>query len=298
MSDPLHESFEAARAQCRQFDLDLPAYLEGDGHLEVARHAEQCPFCRVVLADLQLIQSQSREALLEDPPASVWANIRSSLNAARAQCREFDFYLPAYLDDGSHPEILSHAQQCAFCSVVLADLQLIRSQSPQAMLEDPPARVWANVRATLDSEGVFHEPKKGWPGWAAWFPKAGPLRYATPFAALALMVFFSTVLLVPPTSVGPKITAALPPGTASDASLAAPVGLDKMEVSYRNREKSFDPVVQASYQKGLDSLNNSIQECKESVKREPGNAMAREYLATAYQEKAAVLSAALEYDGR
>jgi len=298
MPEPLHDSSEAARAQCRQFHLDLPAYLEGDGHPEVARHAGECPFCSVVLADLQLIQSQSREVMLEDPPARLWANIRATLDAARAQCREFDLYLPAYLEDASHPEILSHAKQCDFCSVVLADLQLIQLQSREALLEDPPARVWANVRATLESEGVFRESKTSWPGWAAWFPKTGVLRYATPFAALALMVFFSTVLLVPPTSVGPKMTSALPPGTASDASLAAPVGLDKMEVSYRNREKSFDPVVKASYQKGLDSLNNSIQECQESVKKEPGNTMAREYLATAYQEKAAVLSAALEYDGR
>lgn len=298
MSDPMNDSSGAARAKCRQFDLDLPAYLEGDGHLEVARHAGECPFCSVVLADLQLIQSHSRETMLEDPPARVWANIRASLDAARAQCREFDLYLPAYLEDGSHAGILSHAQQCEFCSVVLADLQLIKSQSREAMLEDPPARVWANIRATLDSEGVFREPKKGWPGWATWFPKAGPLRYATPFAALALMVFLSTVLLVPPTSVGPKMVSALSPGAASDASLAAPEGLEKMEISYRHREKSFDPIVQASYQKGLDTLNNSIQECQESVKKEPGNTMAREYLATAYQEKAAVLSAALEYDGR
>jgi hypothetical protein len=71
-----------------------------------------------------------------------------------------------------------------------------------------------------------------------------------------------------------------------------------MEASYRASEKSLDPTMQASYQKGLESLNNSIQECQESVKKEPGNTMAREYLATAYQEKAAVLSAALEYDGR
>ncbi len=290
MPDPLHDSSEAARAQCGQFHLDLPAYLEGDGHLEVASHAQQCPFCSVVLADLQLIQSQSREAMLEDPPARVWANIRATLDAARAQCLQFDLYLPAYLEDGSHPEILSHAQKCDFCSVVLADLQLIRSQSHEAMLEDPPARVWANVRATLDAEGVFREPTKGWLGWKAMLPRAGLLRYATPFAALALIVLFGTILLVPPKS--------LPPAPVIDASLAAPVGLEKMEISYRNREKLFDPVVHASYQKGLDSLNNSIQECQESVKKEPGNTMAREYLATAYQEKAAVLSAALEYDGR
>jgi len=301
MSDQMHNSSEAARAQCRQFDLNLPAYLEGDGHLEVATHAQECPFCSVVLADLQLIRSQALEAMLEDPPPSVWAKIHATIMSARAQCLQFDLNLPAYLEDGAYPEVLTHAQQCASCSGVLADLQLIQSQSHDALLEDPPARVWANIRATLESEGVFREPSPGWfgwPGWTTWFPKTGLLRYATPFAAFALMVLFATTLLVPPTSVGPQRISSLSPGAASDVSIAAPVGLDKMEITYRDREKSFDPVVQASYQKGLESLNNSIQECQESVKKEPGNTMAREYLATAYQQKAAVLSAALEYDGR
>ena len=221
--------------------------------------------------------------------------MHNSSDAARAQCLQFDLNLPDYLEDGGHPEILSHAQQCPFCSVVLADLQLIQSESQEAVLEDPPARVWANIHAILDSEGVFREPASG---WMAWLPRTGPLRYATPFAALAFMVLFSTILLVPPTSVGPKTVSALSASPAMDTSLAAPEGLAKMEVTYRDRENSMDPAVQASYQKGLESLNNSIQECRESVKKEPENTMAREYLATAYQEKAAVLSAALEYDGR
>jgi hypothetical protein len=301
MSDQMHNSPETARAQCRQFDLNLSAYLEGDGHPEVARHAEECPFCSAILADLQLIQSKSHEVLREDPPASVWAKIHASIKSARAQCLQFDLNLPAYLEDGGHPEVLTHAQQCASCSGILADLQLIQSQSREAILEDPPARVWANVRATLDAEGVFREPSPGWfgwPGWSAWFPKTGPLRYATPFAAFALLVLFGATLLVPPTSVGPKMVSNLSSEPFIEASFAAPAELDKMETAYRDRAKSFDPAVQASYQKGLESLDNSIQECQESVRKEPGNTLAREYLATAYQQKAAVLSAALEYDGR
>jgi len=34
------------------------------------------------------------------------------------------------------------------------------------------------------------------------------------------------------------------------------------------------------------------------MEKEPGNALAQEYLTSAYQQKAAVLSAALEYDGQ
>jgi hypothetical protein len=221
--------------------------------------------------------------------------------AARALCSQFDLELPAFLEGEERPAVLSHASQCPFCSVVLADLKLIQSQLPETLLEDPPARVWANIRATLASEGVIHEPATGWRGW---LPQTGLLRYAAPFAALASLVLFSTVLLlrptslVPPTSVSSGNSPVAPLVAANLEPLSPPEGLVMMEKTYHAHEKSLDPVVLASYQKGLKSLDNSIQECEASVKEDPGNTLAREYLATAYEQKAAVLSAALEYDGQ
>jgi len=158
--------------------------------------------------------------------------------------------------------------------------------------------VWANVRATLAAEGIFREPSAGWRGW---IPQGGLLRYASPFAALASLVLFSTVLLLRPTSLVPPITDASnnsPMTATNNAPLSAPEVLVVMEKAYHANEKSLDPVVHASYQKGLKSLDNTIEECEASVKEDPGNSLAREYLATAYEQKAAVLSAALEYNGR
>ncbi len=224
--------------------------------------------------------------------------------ATRALCLQFDLNLPAYLEGENRPEVVRHAQQCPFCGVVLADLQLLRSQSVEVLLEDPPVRVWANIRATLEAEGVFREPATG---WLSWFPQTGLLRYAAPVAALASMVLVGTLLLVRPPSSTPvpnSISSSAPGNIASTVAplVAADLRLEEavreMEKSYKSRETSIDPVVHASYQKGLDSLDNSIRECKESVDKEPGDTLAREYLATAYQQKAAVLSAALEYDGR
>jgi hypothetical protein len=227
--------------------------------------------------------------------------MQDSSAAARAQCSQFDLELPAFLEGEDRPLVVSHANQCPYCSVVLADLQLIQTQLPESLLEDPPARVWANVRATLESEGVFREPSAG---WRSWIPQGGLIHYAAPFAALASLVLFSTVLLLRPTSLVPPIsvtsnnssTAQLP--TANTETLVAPEGLVMMEKAYHANESSLDPVVLASYQKGLKSLDNTIEECKASVKEDPGNNLAREYLATAYEQKAAVLSAALEYNGQ
>lgn len=221
--------------------------------------------------------------------------------ASRAACLQFDLELPAFIEGEDRPMVVSHASECPFCSVVLADLRLIQSQLHDVFLEDPPARVWSNVRATLASEGILREPATGWRGW---IPQGGLLRYAAPFAALASLVLFSTVLLlrptslVPPASVGSTHSPAVSGVAADIETLSPPEGLVMMEKSYHAREKSLDPVVLVSYQKGLKSLDNSIEECEASVKKDPGDALAREYLATAYEQKAAVLSAALEYDGQ
>jgi hypothetical protein len=230
--------------------------------------------------------------------------MQDSSAAERAQCSQFDLELPAYLEGEDCPALVKHASQCPYCSVVLADLHLIQSQLQEAILEDPPARVWANVRATLAAEGIFREPISG---WRAWFPQRGLVRYAAPFAALASMVLLATVLTLrptlqaPPVSVGsntPAVAAVTVAVANNEDPLSPPAGLELMEKSYQASEKSLDPVVHASYQKGLKSLDNSIEECEASVKKDPGNTLAREYLAAAYEQKAAVLSAALEYDGR
>jgi hypothetical protein len=58
------------------------------------------------------------------------------------------------------------------------------------------------------------------------------------------------------------------------------------------------PDLKATYEKSLVSLDGSIRECLDSLHHEPGNALAHDYLLTAYTRKAEVLSSALEFEGR
>jgi len=216
------------------------------------------------------------------------SGVNDELGLGRAECRQFDLDLSAYLEGEERPGVHRHARACASCSVLLADLELIRSQSREVLLEDPPARVWANVRATLAAEGIF----RGRPvGWLRWLPQSGLMRYAAPLSAVACLTLIATILMLPPA-----------PAPAGGPAATVNTGLEQtvkeMEMNYHEQEKFLDPAVQASYQKGLKSLDDSIRECSASVSQEPTNTLAREYLDTAYQQKVAVLSAALEYDGR
>lgn len=224
-----------------------------------------------------------------------------------AACYEFERQLRDYLDGETRPSVPAHAQGCSFCQPVLADLELIVSASGQLALEEPPEAVWGNLRARLRAEGLVREQTTGL--WQRWFERLGVFSNPAPAAVVACLAILATVLTTPRANLNirnasSETTASLagsqslagPPTDSEESSLASAVG--EVETSYKAREKSLEPAVKAVYQKSLDSLNNSIRECRVSILREPSNSLAREYLMMAYAQKAQVLAAALEFDAR
>jgi hypothetical protein len=220
-----------------------------------------------------------------------------------AACHRFDAELEAYLEGESKPFVTTHAQECAFCRVVLADLLELRSLAHRMPLDDPSPVVWVNLRARLDQEGMFREQTKGW----GWLWHSGLLRNPAAVAALACLVVLGSLLTFPQ---GPfewrgaagqgflpeKTTIATAADPGVNAALARTIR--ELESSYKAHEKVFVPEVKATYDKSLDSLNASIRECRHSLQQEPGNALAQDYLLAAYTQKAEVLSSALEFGGR
>jgi len=231
-------------------------------------------------------------------------NHESGADAARVLCRKFDRELSAYLEGEDKPEVLAHAQQCPYCSVLLTDLEQIRFTSHHLPLEPPPARVWANVHATLEAEGIIREPV---PAWHRWLPHLGYLPRSAPVGALACLALVGLTLLVSPrTYETPGDVEWLPANAKTTAAAAfVPVLDDKltrtlaeMESVYQSRESFLEPALKATYRKSLASLDASIQESLVHCQREPGNTLAREYLVNAYQSKMEVLASALEFVAR
>ncbi|HTS69738.1 MAG TPA: hypothetical protein VMO17_12220, partial [Terriglobia bacterium] len=91
-----------------------------------------------------------------------------------------------------------------------------------------------------------------------------------------------------------QMAAVLPAG--DDSSLARVAS--ELETSFRANEASMAPDLKATYEKSLVSLDGSIQECLVSLRQEPRNMLAHDYLLAAYTRKAEVLSSALESVGR
>ncbi|HEV2494369.1 MAG TPA: anti-sigma factor [Terriglobia bacterium] len=217
-------------------------------------------------------------------------------------CRQFDRDVAEYLDGENRPAVLAHARQCLFCGVVLQDLETIVSESGVLPLVDPPARVWANIRATLVAEGIIHEPESWARRWLA--PLSGVWRPAPVVALAGMLVLAVTLTLSRHTANLPTThTASVRPEPVASAAISSENAalaqtVDGMERDYQSRKQTMEPALQVTYEKSLASLDDSIRQCQDSIQKEPDNSLARQYLMAAYQEKAEVLSAALEYDAR
>jgi hypothetical protein len=304
----MEESRYKTFAACSRFDAELEAYLEGEVRPFIASHTQQCGSCAALLADLQSIRLAAKELPQEEPSRVVWTRVRARLEAEGAfalpACVRFDDELEAYMEGEARPFILSHSRECAPCGALLTDLQSIREAARDLPQEEPSRVVWANVRARLEAEGAFGVPVSGWRQLLAW----RMLPHAIPLGVLAALVIFGSVLTLPssrderwgtPEKVVDypavaQMTAAWPAG--EDGALARVVS--DLESNFRANEPSMAPDLKATYEKSLVSLDGSIEECLDSLRHEPRNTLAHDYLLTAYTRKAEVLSSALEFDGR
>lgn len=218
-------------------------------------------------------------------------------------CQEFEANLAAYLDGEGHADVRGHAEQCSSCGAILHELELIRSTAKGWPLESPSPRVWSNIRATLGQEGVFRE-QGSW--WRRWIAPVSRVPRTAPAVALAFALMLAVILVFKGDIHQNQVRQAV--RTTAVANVA-PVNLmgvqtnlvrtvQAMEANYKAREALLDPSAKQIYQAGLASLDNSIQECLDSLQKQPHNMLVREYLMQAYAQKAEVLASALEYGGR
>ena len=218
-----------------------------------------------------------------------------------AACYRFELELQAYMEGENTPFVPAHARECAFCSVIVEDLEALRSAAREIPLEEPSPAVWSNIRAQLVEEGALTERASLWD----WFRQLGFLHRPVPVAAFACLVILGCFVTVPRNYLEQGTTSglnALPAKTAirSMAFIGDSDALEhvvhELEETFRAREGSLAPDLKATYENSLNSLDASIRECSDSLQREPDNSLAHEYLLAAYSQKAEVLSSALEFD--
>jgi len=201
-----------------------------------------------------------------------------------------------------------HVTGCASCSSLVADFELIAATASQLPSEvEPATRVWVALRAQLEAEKIIREPQIAVPAdRSPWWQGFGLLIRGRGLAAVAIavvMIFAAGYFQVThrPT--------ALPLADGTPIVTSAPVVAEPFAVaasSLDQEEQSLGPVqtastgvspvspVDDSLRENLATLNAFIKECRKRLQEDPNDQVARDYLASAYQQKAEILAAMME----
>ena len=211
-------------------------------------------------------------------------------------CADFQRVLPDIIETGGDAEESSHLHSCAICSDLVQDLKYIAEAARMLVpMEDPSPQVWARIENSLQHEG-FVRPARGTVRMEPFLisgNRRGNFYGWAGIAAMALiaitMLVFGRLHSVPAVDTGNATqTTAATQGEIISAD-------DKVLLSAIDQKNHSMGEV---YKKKLRSADTYIQDAKHSVAQNPGDAIARQQLMNAYQQKAAVYEMAVSYTSR
>ena len=217
-------------------------------------------------------------------------------------CEQFEQILEQQ-DDGALPKpALAHLETCEACRALSADFGAIRDMALELGAEAiaPPERIWVSLRNQLEAEGLIRSPQAAPPsashaghGWWAVFqrPAVAGVFLGLVLAAASMVGYWSNI---PQTAahfsqLAPQQEASSVPSADSVfKEEVLTVGSDSIPGLQRQ-----DTAVTDSIRRNLQIVDNFIAVCEKSVREQPDNQMAREYLYGAYQQKAELLATAM-----
>jgi hypothetical protein len=219
------------------------------------------------------------------------------------QCNELGQILEQQAD-GPLPELANdHINGCEACRALTADLAAIHAVALELGAEEiaPPEHLWTSLHNQLETEGIIRDSsptsKSMHRGW--WFAFQRP-ALAGAFLSLVLVAAGMISTMGNPAQTVGRLTVA-PQLELQQVSLVAPSAENvfKEELLTVGNEnipgfRAGDATVSDSIRRNLNIVDNFIAMCEKDVREQPENEMAREYLYGAYEQKAELLSTAMD----
>jgi len=227
------------------------------------------------------------------------------------QCKDIELVLER---EGLEPlpeKARAHLAECLYCRSYVADLTSLVDVARKLPSEiTPPDRVWISLRAQLVEEGIIKIPAEPTRAESAPFWESISDFFRTRALATAMvgiLIVAATVFQVRRS----RTTPVAPPAQRATAESApdlqkAPVpepseGFDRAARALDDQEPvatgmivaSSSPV-DVSLRDNLKKVNEFIADCQRHLKEQPQDALTREYLSAAYEQKAELLSAMIE----
>jgi hypothetical protein len=215
-------------------------------------------------------------------------------------CNDFQKSLPDFMESGEGAEESAHLHSCAVCSGLVQDLKYIAEAARMLVpMEDPSPHVWENIQRSLEREGVVR-PVRGTVRLEPFLiptPRRGNFYGWAGIAAVALVTL----------SILAYQRLQSPVNLQKDTAVAgeAPTAIDTADISISADDKQLlsaithkSPSMGVSYKKRMSSVENYIKEARGSVKLDPGDAIARQQLMNAYQQRDSLHEMAVSYTTR
>jgi anti-sigma factor RsiW len=196
-------------------------------------------------------------------------------------------YTDGSLAPDREAELRAHLEGCRECRELARDFAaIVRGARSLASLE-PSASVWSRIaaeaREVRTEAAAETRLRRGWPG-TFWKPAA----WAYAAAALVLVVAAGLVIRQKPWST----TAAAKEGSVEFTLAKLQEAQDYYEKAIlalseavQSREEALDPRLAEVFNRNLAAMDETIQACRQIIRKDPDNLTVRAYLLTAYREK-------------
>jgi hypothetical protein len=213
------------------------------------------------------------------------------------QCAQFERMLEEQPDGPFSAGAAEHLQGCIDCRVLWSDIEAIRAAGSEWGKEEvePPKYLWSSLRRQLESEGLIRvrPTQRGW--FSAWFGAAP--RWTLAGASVSLLLIAA---MLAGYQISERKSADLLPVRLGIAATPKLVAADLGKTLDGDLKRVFDslpegnPVLASSLRENLGIVDNLIADCEKSVREQPDDPMARDYLYGAYEQKAVLLAAATD----
>jgi hypothetical protein len=209
-------------------------------------------------------------------------------------CEEFRRVLPEL--EGDHTvEQEAHLKSCSSCSDLVSDLNAISEEARLLAADlEPSPRVWNSLEIALRREGLIRDLE----------PEAVLARFGRPRARFAWLRPVSIALVCgavlffvqhyPPRGTPVARQAASAPVLQTVAESPQDSTIDADEAQLLNLVASRAPAMRARYESDLRAVDAYIRDAETSVRNNPNDEIAQQYLMNAYEQRAMVYEMAME----
>jgi hypothetical protein len=202
-------------------------------------------------------------------------------------CAEFELVLPDITEGDREFEQEQHLRSCSACRSLVADLNAISKQARTLQaFEDPSPRVWNSIEIALIREGLIRKNPHSELAKVHAFPSRWRSAWLLPVAA-ALLV---TAGVVSYERNHDSRTGQVAYNLPATQTQLAPAGTAEAAADQQLLQSVAQraPAMEAAYKANLQDVNSYIRDAEASVKDNPNDEEAQQYLSNAYEQRAMV----------